>query len=71
MYIRYLIATLLVELGKGLIQEGIDIAGKGSLEIDFEVQAGTGYELFKATFYGMIIIPTVWVFLVILFAATN
>ena len=67
MYIRYLIATALVEIGRVFISEGIDIAGRGSFTIDFELVPGTFIEWFKIIMGAAIVIPAFWIFIVILF----
>jgi hypothetical protein len=41
---KYFVARVLVEAGKELIIQGIDIAGSGSLRVDFECRDGVGFQ---------------------------
>ena len=40
---KYFVARVLVEAGKELIMQGIDIAGSGSLRVDFECRDDMGF----------------------------
>ena len=42
--LKYFVARVLVEAGKELIMQGIDIAGSGSLRVNFECRDGVGFQ---------------------------